>query len=439
MCKDYQRRWNDVAKGPEKAGAIPTLGKILADKEGRDFILGLGHKETELCLKLSDRVSSDLHSPLSPPHTVRQGIVECKPAEKKAFFVTLRRLAERHGKLPERMMITETIEVSDEIFAFGGFGVVREGTYKGERVAVKTAKIPLLKNFDKIRKVSINGIFVPTRRPVSAILLQRFYREVVLWSTLSHPNILKFLGVHEDTKKRQFSTVSEWIGGGNIMEFINANHVNRLELVNDITFSVTFHPLKFAGSYTTQPRVSGTSTVSASHTVTSKGSVSPRFVTDSLLTFNRRTSSCPTVPLLVPASRTLISLLRSSTLTKSSRAVRKQRVARCSSCLRNSWCPRSLVWKAQNLPRRRTSTRLDWSSSKCANRITGVSRSHIPFLGPYRRNPVPWCSGLGDGISRASWEAPGQTGERLHHRIFRFAVGFHPKVLGWRNEIATKG
>jgi len=48
---------------------------------------------------------------------------------------------------------------------------------------------------------------------------------------LSHQNILKLVGVQEDTKKRQFATVSEWMVGGNIMEFIKGHHANRLELV----------------------------------------------------------------------------------------------------------------------------------------------------------------------------------------------------------------
>ena len=38
-------------------------------------------------------------------------------------------------------------------------------------------------------------------------------------------------------EKRQFTIVSEWMGGGNIEEFIEDNHVNRLELVREPTLS----------------------------------------------------------------------------------------------------------------------------------------------------------------------------------------------------------
>ena len=65
---------------------------------------------------------------------------------------------------------------------------------------------------------------------------QQFCKEVVLWSALSHPNILKLAGVQGDMERGQFVTVSEWMAHGNIMEYIKKNHVNRLELVREFAF-----------------------------------------------------------------------------------------------------------------------------------------------------------------------------------------------------------
>ena len=131
------------------------------------------------------------------------------------------------------MIIRETFEVSDEISAAGGFGDVRSGTYNGDLVAVKAARVSGRGDIQKIRKVSIGGIFTP-RGPT--IPLQRFYKEVILWETLSHPNILKLVGIQEDREKRQFVTVSEWMKHGNIMEYIKNNHTNRLGLVRGFAF-----------------------------------------------------------------------------------------------------------------------------------------------------------------------------------------------------------
>jgi len=104
---------------------------------------------------------------------------------------------------------------------------------------VKTVRVPLSEDLEWIRKVSINDILVRARGVVSTVLFQRFYREVVVWSALSHPNVLELVGVQEDTEKRQFTTVLKWMGHGNIMEFIGANRSNRLELVCDSTSSTT--------------------------------------------------------------------------------------------------------------------------------------------------------------------------------------------------------
>jgi len=132
------------------------------------------------------------------------------------------------------MRITGEIEVSDELLASSGFADLRSGRYREHLVAIKTLRITAWDDYGKIRKVSTN-VGHPGHARVSTFTLQRFCKEVVLWSTLSHPNILKLVGVQEDVKRRQFSIVSEWMSRGNIMEFIEVNHANRLELVRGTT------------------------------------------------------------------------------------------------------------------------------------------------------------------------------------------------------------
>ena len=57
-----------------------------------------------------------------------------------------------------------------------------------------------------------------------------FCKEVTLWNTLKHPNVLSLTGV--PMERNQFVTVSEWTGHENIMQYIRQNHVGRLELVS---------------------------------------------------------------------------------------------------------------------------------------------------------------------------------------------------------------
>jgi len=76
---------------------------------------------------------------------------------------------------------------------------------------------------------------------VLIILPQRFFSEVILWSTLSHPNVLKLIGAKEDVKKRELITVSEWMAHGTVMDYIKNNHTNRLELVRGFTSRHSYH------------------------------------------------------------------------------------------------------------------------------------------------------------------------------------------------------
>ena len=133
-------------------------------------------------------------------------------------------------------MIKAKFEVSDEILAHGGFGDVRRGRYHGRPVAVKTARIAPRDDLQKMRKVNIN---VGHPRHSLDYSAQRFYKEVILWSTLSHPNVLTLIGVKEDIEKKEFIAVSEWMAHGTIMDYIKNNPTNRLELVRSFIFSTT--------------------------------------------------------------------------------------------------------------------------------------------------------------------------------------------------------
>ena len=235
MAKDYQRLWKDVTGTKDEGKAVRTLAEILEDKEGRSFISNLERKDAERCIEILDRVSPDSY--LLPSFVVSsgfsQGIAghELKSIEKQAFFVTLRRLAGTHGRLPESMMITEEIEVSEQIFASSGFADVRTGKYMGHLVAVKTMRVAPQDDVSKLRKVRIRVFLSATWDVVLTIFHQQFCKEVVLWNIVSHPNILKLVGVRGDTDQGQFITISEWMARGNIMEYIKKNSTNRLGLV----------------------------------------------------------------------------------------------------------------------------------------------------------------------------------------------------------------
>jgi len=60
MAQDYQDLWTHVTNTDDEAQAAQILAKILADKEGRDFISRLDKENVESCIKILDNVSHDL-------------------------------------------------------------------------------------------------------------------------------------------------------------------------------------------------------------------------------------------------------------------------------------------------------------------------------------------------------------------------------------------
>jgi len=57
MGKDYQRLWVVATNAIDGAQAAQTLAEILADKDGKVFILRLDGKDAELCIEMLGNVS----------------------------------------------------------------------------------------------------------------------------------------------------------------------------------------------------------------------------------------------------------------------------------------------------------------------------------------------------------------------------------------------
>lgn len=134
------------------------------------------------------------------------------------------------------MVITDEVEISSsgQINTTGGFADIKQGEYKGCAVAVKTMRVSASDDFDKIRKVSLWIVFTVKRW--TYFVVQQFCKEVIIWNSLSHPNVLNLIGVLDGFMGHQFITVSEWMVHGNVMEYIRKNATNRLMLVSTSRF-----------------------------------------------------------------------------------------------------------------------------------------------------------------------------------------------------------
>lgn len=204
---DFDELWTRARTAEDKTESIRNLAKILSSKEGRMFILGLEPSDVELCVGFMD-------------HGLAGN--ELLSTEKSWFLVSLRRLAARHARLPESMIIRDKIHFSSSVqpYISGGFADLKPGHYKDRTVAVKTMRVAATDDLERIRK--------------------RFCQQVVLWRVMSHPNILKLVGVLGGFTECRLAMVSEWMTHGNIMQYIRNNATNRLKLLHGVGRGLRF-------------------------------------------------------------------------------------------------------------------------------------------------------------------------------------------------------
>ena len=170
-----------------------------------------------------------------PTETASQGLTKhsLDQATRQSFLIVLIELAKRRRRLPDSIVITEKIMAAEEIHT-SGLWDVRRGTLDNSVIAVKTPRFTATTDVEKIREVGPELTFLllmSFKCPA-----QRFCREAILWSSLSHPNVLKLIGVLGSIDAFNFSTVSEWMPQGTITGYTMTANVNRLELVSAVPY-----------------------------------------------------------------------------------------------------------------------------------------------------------------------------------------------------------
>ncbi|KXN85156.1 Serine/threonine-protein kinase HT1 [Leucoagaricus sp. SymC.cos] len=104
----------------------------------------------------------------------------------------------------------------------GGFGYVCKASHKGHVVCVKAVRL--------------------FQRQDSTKQLQALAKELILWSHLSHPNVVPFYGVWvPDTAVARICLVSPWMKSGNLVEYLGRfPHIPRLLLLSDVSAGLEF-------------------------------------------------------------------------------------------------------------------------------------------------------------------------------------------------------
>ena len=99
----------------------------------------------------------------------------------------------------------------------GGFAEVHKAELAGEKVCVKVLRSHAQDTRGVAKKVRLHfrsSLAAVTGTPGN----QTFYREVVVWKRLQHPNIVPFLGVPANTPP--FEIVCDWMENDRITEYV---------------------------------------------------------------------------------------------------------------------------------------------------------------------------------------------------------------------------
>ncbi|KAG6913751.1 hypothetical protein DXG01_004514 [Tephrocybe rancida] len=154
------------------------------------------------------------------------------------IIALMQRLAGKTASFPLYLFIHGAISiVHEQPVNSGAFGDIYQATLHHETLCLKVLR---RRAETKSFKVSYSipftcrGLFDP---------LQAFAKEYILWSQLSHPNVLPFYGLH-DFHRGQISLVSPWAENGSLKEFLGQESrgttIDRILLCLDTAMGVEY-------------------------------------------------------------------------------------------------------------------------------------------------------------------------------------------------------
>lgn len=174
------------------------MDEIFARRESEDEIRALSKDHAQAFI---DVVNEALSEPDLP-----------QPSRKRCFRA-LYKTCGRHSLLPETLRVPTCYDRAGYPLHWGRYADVWKGTCHNQDVAVKVIRTYSNEDFHKV--------------------VRRFCKEVVIWKTLQHPNVLPLVGV--TMSEARFAMISGWMENGNIKEYVKVNpFANRFELLEGV-------------------------------------------------------------------------------------------------------------------------------------------------------------------------------------------------------------
>ncbi|KAG7100175.1 hypothetical protein E1B28_001954 [Marasmius oreades] len=154
----------------------------------------------------------DLKAPRIPPvldliqNEIRNSELDHEYRRKCSKY--LRLLVNKHHVLPPSLFVKEITISGLRALAVGANSDIYRGTFGNESVSICL----------KVLRIQVEDDEEQTNRD-----LLEFYMEALLWTQLSHPNLLPFLGVNTTLFPGRLCLVSPWMTNGEITRFLELN------------------------------------------------------------------------------------------------------------------------------------------------------------------------------------------------------------------------
>lgn len=123
--------------------------------------------------------------------------------EEKNSLVNLIQKIREDGASGYWLISSSELEINNVPFAYGSFSTVHDCVWRGGNVAIK-----------KPRYNKINN-------------LAEFLREIEVWSTIRHPNLVQFMGASFNETKEEIYIIMEKINGNNLKQCVGKLNLNK--------------------------------------------------------------------------------------------------------------------------------------------------------------------------------------------------------------------
>jgi len=123
--------------------------------------------------------------------------------DEKNSLVNLIQKIREDGASGYWLISSNELEIDDEPFATGSFSTVHDCVWRGGNVAIKKPR------YNKINNLS------------------EFLREIEVWSTIRHPNLVQFMGASFDETKEEIYIIMEKIDGHNLKQCVSKLNLNK--------------------------------------------------------------------------------------------------------------------------------------------------------------------------------------------------------------------